>query len=182
MAALAGSLDAARMLEMAPQKRNTLAATLIELQNARVLDELAEMFIKRMMRTHRHGREALAMDRLKHQERTDGLIHRLHEVLLAWGIDGSSEERLAAIDAALVPDSAVLLEQCEAHAAQAGNNYYPYLWRFYQGHRSTLLRIWRALPFRSTTQEQSLETALALVLANEGSRAARVAFRFRACR
>jgi hypothetical protein len=37
--------------------------------------------------------------------------------------------------------------------------------------RPTLLRIWRALPFRSTTQEQSLETALALVLANEGSRA-----------
>ena len=63
------------------------------------------------------------------------------------------------------------LEQCEAHEAQAGNNYYPYLWRFYQGHRSTLLRIWQALPFRSTTQEQSLETALALVLANEGSRA-----------
>jgi hypothetical protein len=72
------------MLEMAQQKRYTLAATLIELQNARVLDDLAEMFIKRMMRTHRHGREALAMDRLKHQERTDGLIHRLHEVLLAW--------------------------------------------------------------------------------------------------
>jgi hypothetical protein len=38
------------------------------------------MFIKCMMRTHRHDREALAMDRLKHQERTDGLIHRLHEV------------------------------------------------------------------------------------------------------
>jgi hypothetical protein len=143
----AKSLDAARMLEMASQKRYTLAATLIELQNARVLDDLAEMFIKRMMRTHRNGREALAMDRLKHQERTDGLIHRLHEVLLAWGADGSSEERLAAIDAALAPDSAVLLEQCEAHTAQAGNNYYPYLWRFYQGHRSTLLRIWRALPF-----------------------------------
>jgi TnpA family transposase len=53
----AKSLDAARMLEMAPQKRYTLAATLIELQNARVLDDLAEMFIKRMMRTHRHGRE-----------------------------------------------------------------------------------------------------------------------------
>ncbi len=166
----AKSLDAARMLEMSPQKRYTLAATLIELQNARVLDDLAEMFIKRMMRTHRHGREALALDRLKHQERTDGLIHRLHEVLLAWGAEGNAEERLAAIDAALAPDSAVLLEQCEAHAAQVGNSYYPYLWRFYQGHRSTLLRIWRALPFRSTTQDQSLETALALVLAHEGSR------------
>jgi hypothetical protein len=118
---------------MSPAKRYTLAATLIELQNARVFDDLAEMFIKRMMRTHRHGREALALDRLKHQERTDGLIHRLHEVLLAWGADGNPEARLAAIDAELAPDGAVLLEQCEAHAAQAGNNYYPYLWRFDQG-------------------------------------------------
>lgn len=34
----------------------------------------------------------------------------------------------------------------------------------------TLLRIWRVLPFRSTTQEKSLETALAFVLENETSR------------
>lgn len=166
----AKSLDAARMLEMAPAKRYTLAATLIELQNTRVLDDLAEMFIKRMMRTHRHGREALALDRLKHQERTDGLIHRLHDLILAWRGNGDSEQRLRAIDAVLAPDSRVLLEQCEAHQAQAGSNYYPYLWRFYQSHRSTLLRIWRVLTFRSTTQDRSLEAALAFVLANETSR------------
>ena len=153
------------------QKRYTLAATLIELQNARVLDDLAEMFIKRMMRTHRHGREALAMDRLKHQERTDGLIHRLHEVLLAWGAEGNAEERSGGNRrGAGTRQPSCCSNNARRMQAQAGNNYYPYLWRFYQGHRSTLLRIWQALPFRSTTQEQSLETALALVLANEGSR------------
>ena len=82
----------------------------------------------------------------------------------------TSGRNRSAIGAALTPDSQVLLEQCEAHQAQAGNNYYPYLWRFYQNHRSTLLRIWRVLQFRSTTQDKSLETALALVLANETSR------------
>jgi TnpA family transposase len=159
------------MLEMSPPKRYTLAATLIELQNARVLDDLAEMFIKRMLRIHRHGREALALDRLKHQERTDGLIHKLHEVIVAWGTEGNAEERLQAIGTVLAPDSRMLLEQCEAHQAQTGNNYYPYMWRFYQGHRSTLLRIWRALKFRSTTQDTSLGRALDLVLENETSRA-----------
>ena len=59
----AKSLDAARMQEMVPEKRYTLAATLIEMQNARVLDDLAEMFIKRLLRIHRRGREALALDR-----------------------------------------------------------------------------------------------------------------------
>lgn len=167
----AKSLDAARMQEMAPAKRYTLAATLIELQNARVLDDLAEMFIKRMLRIHRHSREALALDRLKHQGRTDGLIHTLHEVIVAWGTEGTAEERLQAIGTALAPDSRVLLEQCEVHQAQAGNNYYPYMWRFYQGHRSTLLRIWHALRFRSTTQDTSLERSLDFVLENETSRA-----------
>jgi hypothetical protein len=90
----ARSLDAGRMQEMAPAKRYTLAATLIELQNARVLDDLTEMFIKRMMRVHRLGREALALDRLKYQERTDRLVRRLHEVILAWSGEGSSEQRL----------------------------------------------------------------------------------------
>ena len=80
--------------EMTAPKRYTLAATLLELQNARVLDDLAEMFIKRMMRIHRHGREALALDRLKHQERTDGLIHKLREVIVAWGTEGNAEEGL----------------------------------------------------------------------------------------
>jgi TnpA family transposase len=171
----AKSLDAARMQEMAPAKRYTLAATLIELQNARVLDDLTEMFIKRLMRTHRHAREALALDRLKHQERTDGLIHTLHDVVLAWIREGSTEERLQAIGDALRPDSRALLEQCEAHQAQAGNNYYPYLWRFYQSHRSTLLHIWRVLEFRSTTHDKPLEKALGFVLANEVSRAEWVA-------
>jgi TnpA family transposase len=167
----AKSLDAARMQEMAPEKRYTLAATLIELQNARALDDLAEMFIKRLMRIHRHGREALALDRLKHQERTDTLIHKLHEVIVAWGTEGNAEERLQAIGTVLTPNSHALLEQCEAHQAQVGNNYYSYLWRFYQSHRSTLIRIWRALKFRSTTQETSLGRALDLVLENETSRA-----------
>jgi hypothetical protein len=66
---------------------------LIELQNARVFCDLAEMFIERMLRIHRHGREALALDPLKHQEQTDGLINKLHEVIVAWGTEGNAEER-----------------------------------------------------------------------------------------
>jgi hypothetical protein len=83
------SLDTAFMQEMTPAKRYTITAALIELQNARALDDLTEMFIKRMMRTHRHAREALALDRLKHEARTDGLIRTLHEVILAWNGEGT---------------------------------------------------------------------------------------------
>lgn len=58
-AAEAKTLDAARMLEMESRKRLTLAASLLKLQSARVLDDLAEMLIKRMSVIHQRGKEAL---------------------------------------------------------------------------------------------------------------------------
>ena len=44
--------------------------------------------------------------------------------------------------------------------AYHGNNYLPLIWRFYVSHRSTLFRIVRVLTLTSTTQDQSLLTAL----------------------
>lgn len=54
-AAEAKSLDAARMLEMQPQKRYTLAAALIRTQVARTLDDLGETLIKHMIKIHHQG-------------------------------------------------------------------------------------------------------------------------------
>src|SRR5262249_21323080 len=70
-AAEARTLDAARMLEMEPQKRMTLAVCLLKVQSARILDDLAQMLIKRMSALHQKGKEALAEYRLRHQQRAD---------------------------------------------------------------------------------------------------------------
>jgi Domain of unknown function (DUF4158) len=72
-AAEARSLDAARMQALEPHKRYTLAAVLLWTQWSRALDDLGQMFIKRMMRIHRRGKEALALHHLKPQERTERL-------------------------------------------------------------------------------------------------------------
>ncbi len=77
-AAEAKSLDTARMLEMQPQKRYTLAAALIRAQVARTLDDLGETLIKRMTKIHHKGQEALADYRKRQQGRTDELITILH--------------------------------------------------------------------------------------------------------
>jgi TnpA family transposase len=169
-AAEAKSLDAARMQALEPHKRYTLAAVLLRTQWSRALDDLGQMFIKRMMRIHRRGKAALALHHLKHQERTDGLIRTLRDVITAYRTDGEVHQRLAAIEAVLAGNSLELLEQCDAHEAHAGNNYYPFLWRFYASHRPTLFRIWRAITMRTTSQDGSLEHALAFILAHEHSR------------
>lgn len=166
----AKSLNAARMLELEPYKRYTLAAVLLQTQLSRVRDDLGQMFIKRMMRIHRRGKEALALHHLKHQERTDGLIRTLRDVVAAYQIEGGADERLAAISSVLSGKGAEVLEQCEAHEAHAGNNHHPFLWRFFASHRSTLFRIWRAIKMKTTSQDSSLEKALAFILENEYSR------------
>jgi Domain of unknown function (DUF4158) len=74
LAAEARTPDAARMQALEPQKRLALAAALLATQSAQALDDLAEMFIKRMMRIHQRGKEALAEYRERQQERTDQLI------------------------------------------------------------------------------------------------------------
>jgi len=158
------------MQELEPQKRYTLAAVLVRTQMSRVLDDFGQMFIKRMMRIHRRGKEALALHHLKHQERTDGLIRTLRDVVTAYQTEGGSEDRLAAIGSVLAGKSAEVLEQCEAREAHAGNNHHPFLWRFYATHRSTLFRIWRAIKMKTTSQDSSLEKALAFIMENEQSR------------
>ena len=58
-AAEARTLDAARMAEIEPRKRLTLAASLLRVQSVRVLDDLAEMLIKRLSSIHHKGKDAL---------------------------------------------------------------------------------------------------------------------------
>jgi hypothetical protein len=67
----ARSLDAARMQRLAPAKRATLAAALVKTQVAQTLDDLGEMFIKRMRRIHHKGQAALEEYRRHQQSRTD---------------------------------------------------------------------------------------------------------------
>lgn len=59
------------------------------------------MFIKRMARIHRRAKEALALHRLKHQDRTDNLVRTLREVVNAYQTEGDANQRLAAIGCVL---------------------------------------------------------------------------------
>jgi hypothetical protein len=99
-----------------------------------------------------------------------GYFVQLRDVVTAYHTDGEADQRLAAIEAVLAGKSVERLEQCDAHEAHAGHNYYPFLWRFYASHRPTLFRIWRAIPMKTTSQDASLVHALAFILAHEHSR------------
>jgi hypothetical protein len=60
-----------------------------------------------------------------------------------------------------------LRESCAEVRAYSGRNYLPLLWRHFKAHRSVLLRLARALAWGSTTQSQTLLSALEAVFESE---------------
>ncbi|MBI4289503.1 MAG: Tn3 family transposase, partial [Chloroflexi bacterium] len=166
-AAEARTLDAARMLEMEPRKRRTLAVSLLQVQSARLLDDLAEMLIKRLSALHTRGREALAAYQLRHQQRTDELIATLRDVVAVYRTPGTTQEKWAAMEALLPNQGEAILQHCQDHLAHAGDNYLPFLGRFYNSHRATLFRLLRTLPLQATTQDTTFEEALRFLLEHE---------------
>jgi hypothetical protein len=169
-AAEAKTLDAARMREMLPRKRYTLAAALLLVQSAQALDDLAEMLIKRMLAIHQKGKEALQQYHLEHQARTDALVTTLRDLVVAYRKEGSTEERFTAIEGVLGEQSEEVLKQCEEHLAYASNTYQQFLWSYYKSHRATLFRLLSVVTFRATTQDTSMEAALRFLRAAEASR------------
>jgi TnpA family transposase len=169
-AAEARTLDAARLAALEPQKRYALAVALLTMQAARVRDDVAEMFVKRMQAIHRSAKEALDAYHLAHQRRTDGLVATLRDTVVAYQTDGDPDERLSALDRVLGDRAAAVLQECEAHLAHAGHNHLPFLWRYYKSHRAALFRLLAILPLRSSSQDTALEGAIAFVRAHEASR------------
>jgi len=165
----AATLDAARMASIEPHKRATLIAAFIASQQAQARDDLAEMAIKRVLAIHQRAKDALVEYQAQHQHRTDALVLTLRDTVVAYQLDGSTQERLAALDTVLGTRSTSVLTDCEAYLAHTGTNYYPFVWAAYRSHRATLFRILKALRFQSTTQNTALLDALAFALAHERS-------------
>ncbi len=164
------SLDAARMKDLESNKRYTLAAALIATQSARTLDDLASMFIRRMQKIHVKAKEALDKYREEYQARTDRLITNFRDVIVAYSTEGEVTQRFTEIEKALGESPDQLLTECEAHLAYTGNNYYPFLWRFYRSHRAILFQILKQVKLCSTTQDKSIEASIQFLIDHHLSR------------
>jgi hypothetical protein len=70
--------------------------------------------------------------------------------------------------APILPDQgAAILQGCEDHLVHAGDNFLPFLWRFYKSHRPTLFRVLRTIKVQATTQDQGFETTSRFLLDRE---------------
>ena len=169
-AAEAQALDANQMKELPIPKRYTLAVALLLHCHSQTLDDIAEVFIKRVERMHLKAKNALVQYRLENQQRTDELIAILRDVVIAHGTEGEANERFAAVDTIIGDRGQELIEQCDAHIAYTGNNYFPFLPQFYRSHRATLFRFLEVVPLHASTQDISLIAAIEFIREHQRGR------------
>jgi hypothetical protein len=162
-AAEARSLDLYDLNRLRWSKRYALAAIVVRQQVAKAVDELTEMFLRQMHKLHTRGEEALDTYRKQQAERTDALIARLQKITRIVTTPGPADSRLLQILAALQPDPSQVLEQCMEHQAYAGNNYYPFLRRYYRSQRALFFHFLHHVTLQSTSQDRTVEEAIAVL-------------------
>lgn len=171
----ARALNISRMNLTQELKRVTLAVALIRVRTAQALDDLADMFIRRIQKLHHQAKEALEAYRLQHQEQTDALIALLGRIVGGWQAGETPEQRLKAIYDQIGDNADTIREQCEAHMGYAGNNYLPFLPALFRNHRQTCLDVLEFLRPTSTSADTALEKAMSFVLRHRHVRAAQLA-------
>ena len=159
-AAEAMSLDAPKMRRLEENKRYTLATALLRTQLARSLDDIGEMFVKRMRQIHHKATEALDEFRQRHQGETDRLVTLLHNVLVAMKQSGTAEERLSSMSRCVGEDIDGIIEKCRVYSTYADNNYTPFLWKFYKSSRQVLFSLLEHVKLISTSQNTALPKSL----------------------
>jgi len=165
----ARALDAAEIKDFSPPKRYMLLLCMIHRSQVTTIDNLVEMFIKRIRTIHKKGKEELELIREQHRSKTENLISILTEVLEATNIhddDASAGKKVKELIMAKGGIDA-LKSDCESVSSYNGNNYFPLLWKFYKSHRKSLYRLVKMIEIDSTTQDRSLAHALQFLLDHE---------------
>ncbi|MCI0663740.1 MAG: Tn3 family transposase [Acidobacteria bacterium] len=174
----ARSLDAARMIEMEPHKRHTLAAALVSRQIARCLDDLGEMLIKKVRKMHRQAHEEFQQALLQRQLQTDHLIGAFSQVLSVWVEMASVAQKHAALGAILDHQAESLIELCRLHETLTRHNYLGFLWKHYRVHRTALFSLIDELRFITPGSDKSLEEAIAFIRHHRQNKSDRLKLEF----
>ncbi|MCY7376373.1 MAG: Tn3 family transposase, partial [Pyrinomonadaceae bacterium] len=148
-----------------------LLICLIRRAHIKTRDALARMFIRRIAKLPQNGKDALQAIQIKHLEKSERLVTIFSGVLQTVDLEQSDAVVGQSLRNILgnhnIP---ALLEDCEQLEAFHGNNYFPLLWKFYRSHRSALFRLITALEFKSTSRDDSMQSALEFLTANENRR------------
>lgn len=151
----ARALDAQEMSRLKPTKRYALAVLLIQSCHAQALDDCIEILTRTLRSMVNDAKADLNNYLLERRNDIDGLIAGFRDVLEAAQLPGSAPKRIEAIDAAMAGRTERWLVACNEHLAYAGDNYLPFIRRYYGTKRSLLFNCLRCLDLASTSSDES---------------------------
>ncbi|MED0673703.1 Tn3 family transposase [Aneurinibacillus aneurinilyticus] len=165
------TLDAAGMKKVEPYKRYTLAVALLFAQLAKTIDDIGEMYTKRVAIAENKAEKSLNDLKEKREKQTDVLISTLRDAVVAFKSEGSTEQRIKALEKMIGGNQGQrILENCETHLAYTGNNYFSFMWKHLKSNRSELIKMLESLELKSTTQNKGLEQAISFLLDNKNKK------------
>ncbi len=165
----ARAIDATDLKATQRNKRYALMVLLFHAQLSKSLDDVVEMFVRKLRKIHSGAEEQLQQYYLEHQKRAEKLVSQLRDMLAAFQESNVDQERGKRIAAAMHDEPEQLLTECEEHMAYASNNFLPFMLAPYQVQRPLLLNSLSLLDLESTTADLSLIDAIRFILNNRQS-------------
>jgi hypothetical protein len=149
----------------------------MRVRTAHAMDDVGEMFLRRLQKRPPQAQEALADSRDQHQEQTETRVALLGHMVSGWQARETPEQQPQAVDALIGGQTDPILAQCEAHLAYAGNNSLPCLRPLCRPHRTLCLDVLECFHPTSTSADTALHQAIACVAHHRRTRAARLPVR-----
>lgn len=153
-------------------KRHALLLCLLHHAQSTTRDELIEMFLRRMKKTHDTAQQHLSLLREQHRELEEALIAVLGKVLHE-AKEAPSDEAFGQGIRRLLADrggAEAWQARYEAVSAYHQNNDLPLLWPVHARYRTVLFRLLDLLRMESATQDTALLEALAFVRQHQQAR------------
>lgn len=164
----AQSLDASELKDHT--QRYALAAIFIVAQRAKALDDAADVFGKLVQNLENGANEKLIAHRIEQSEQYDELAQHFYDMLDAYTIDGTADQRLDAMGDSIENDPETWKERCQAHLAYAGRNFVPFMRPLYAPQRPILINCIEIMQLKSTSEDTTLAKLVNLVLEQRNQR------------
>ncbi len=155
--------DRADMRKLEPFKRYALVVILIYMKTASAIDELVQIFILWIRKIETKAKNSLEEYRLKQAEKTDEFILLLYNMLLAVKNNTTDQTTVEAIKLHIGDNPDVLIEQCREHLGLTEDKHIYWMKKPYKNKRYIILNLLDNLDFYSSTQDKSIENALAFI-------------------
>jgi hypothetical protein len=181
--------DAADLARYGMARRQALIACLVHTARVRTRDDIAAMFCKRLAAIHKNARERLEVLQAANRAESERLLETFGEVLavvreaLDVSVSGDEQPGTAAAmaDAVYARAGRLVLGALEqaggvgalstAHeevTAHHGNNYLPFVEKFYRGSCPALFQVLEVLDFQPISADKTVAAAAAFLRVHRG--------------